>query len=387
MLALVLASLLIPAFGGPANAEILNDDEFGYLEIMDLTVIEDAAQMYLPNGLSINMTRGTYFVPGNEVCINYRGLNDHYVTVLDYSPDRVVKPLVMNEHLTLLNTGLQREYYGTIGDSLGHEYILMLVSDLPFTDEELEAIALAPNEIEIGEKVMMVGVSDFYVNSPGRDPDTVVNWGRGLTGDIPGGQFIDLDEFAIYLDYPLNSYPYNPWPYMYLYPYPRLNSQVYYSQMGPFSNTWYVIPGTQSLTSNFWDYANDSWIDDGLWIIPPGGYWQGTFNMDDPYAYYYLRVLPYLVRENTSYLNLQIEINGTLVQPSIDATGAIGWGEYWTEDPFAYYNLSTLLHQGDNEISLYWPEWENENLQLQMMDIVPEEDATGVLMIETGTSL
>ena len=108
-------------------------------------------------------------------------------------------------------------------------------------------------------------------------------------------------------------------------------------------------------------------------VIPPGGYYQGTFRTDDPYASYWMRVLPYLIRENTSYLSLQMEINGTLVQPTFDISGAIGWGEYWTSDPFAYYSLDRILRTGDNTFRLYWPEDAGDNLRIQMMELVPRE--------------
>jgi len=216
-------------------------------------------------------------------------------------------------------------------------------------------------------------VNDFRVVPYERDPSEVVDRMRSLedvSRDVP---FIELEEFATYLDYPLNVYPYNPWPYMYLYPYARLRPSVYTSRYGPYSRSWYIFPTESGLVSNFWDYATTGWVDRGIWIIPPGSYWEGSFSVDDPYAPYYLRVLPFVTRENQSYMHLQMEINGTLVQPSIDITGAIGWGNYWTSDPFAYYNLSTLLHSGENEIRLYWPEEMEENLELQMVDVQPAE--------------
>jgi hypothetical protein len=160
---------------------------------------------------------------------------------------------------------------------------------------------------------------------------------------------------------------------MYLFPYARFQPTAYIQTLGPLTQTWYVFPTEDNqLRSNFWDYATSGWIDNGIWIIPPGGYWEGRLRVDDPYTPYYLRVLPFQWRENTSYQSLlQVEVNGTLVQPSIDITGAIGWGQYWTTNPFAYYNLNTLLHRGENQIRLYWPQEQTENLDLQMLDVAP----------------
>jgi hypothetical protein len=310
------------------------------------------------------------------VVIHFRGQHDRYATLVDYSPDRKVKPLVMNELTRLTDGGVEREYRGVVGDVLGKEYVLLIITSLPLTDEQLEEIALAPNEIELDEdeNILVVAVNDFLVvqgyATPGIGLDRVVTSPVRTRDDM----FIDLDEFAIYIDYPLNTYPYDPWPYLYLYPYPRFRPTAYMERYGPFTRTWYVFPTLERLKSNFWDYAWAGWIDRGIWIIPPGGYWQGKFRVDDPYADYYLRVLPFIIRENTSYMhNLRVEVNGTLLQPSIDISGAIGWGQYWTSDPFAYYNLQTLLHVGDNTIRLYWPEESESELGLQMMDVVPSE--------------
>lgn len=357
----------------PARAEILNDDEFGSLEIADLSVIDAAADVFGPVGLTFNVTRGGPLRPGQEIAIHYHGQHECYVTILDFSPDRIVKPLVMNEQTKLTDGGLNGDYYGTVGEALGKEYVMMIISRLPLTDERIEELALAPNEIELGDEIVTVAVNDFTVVDAGYNANRVVEWGESVNSGNRGDSFIDLEEFATYLGYPLNTYPYDPWPYMYLYPYPRFRPSVYMEKYGPFSKIWYVVPTGTTITSNFWDYATSGWIDNGIWVIPPGGYWQGTFRPDDPYAAYYLRILPYLIRENTSYQRLQVEINGTLVQSSIDITGAIGWGEYWTTNPFAYYNLATLLHTGNNTIRLYWPEDQTENLELQMVDVAPTE--------------
>ncbi len=359
--------LVMPVF--PTNAEILNDDEFGTLEIIDLSVIETAADIFGPVGLRFNVTRGGPISPGREIIIFYHGFHDQYVSLLDYSPDRIVKPLLMNEHTILTEGGLDREYHGIIGDTLGREYILMIIHNLPLTDERLESIALAPNEIEPDEQILSIAVNDFQVVKPTWTPRDTESRDE-IFRDV---DFIELDEFATFIDYPMNIYPYNPWPYMYLYPYARLRPREYINRIGPFSRNWYVVPIGNTLSSNFWDYASSGWIDDGVWIIPPGGYWQGNLRIDDPYTDYFLRILPYLVQENTSYMRLQVEINGTLVESSIDYTGAIGWGKYWTSDPFAYYDLYRLLRLGDNNVRLYWPEDEYKNLELQMVDMVPAE--------------
>jgi len=374
---LIFAGMLLFLLGlaTPSRAEILNDDEFGWMEIIDFSVIEDAAGMFTPVGLSFNVSRGGYLHPGEEIMIRYRGQHDRYASLIDFSPDRIVKLLVMNEYTSLRDGHLARSYYGTLGDALGMEYIMLVISDLPLTDERLEELALAPNEIQLDTRILSVSVNDFNVVSYGRNPNRVVEWGESLHDTRVEGNFIPLEDMGIDLGYPLNTYPYNPWRYMYLYPYPVFRPEVYRQQYGPFSKTWYVFPQGNTLANNFWDYTTAGWIDNGNFVIPPGGYWRGTFRADDPYASYFMRVLPYLARENESYLNLQIEINGTLVQPSIDITQAIGWGEYWTTDPFAYYDLSRLLRTGDNTVYLYWPETMDENLELQMMDMVPSEIA------------
>jgi len=249
-----------------------------------------------------------------------------------------------------------------------------VVSALPLTDTQLEDLSLAPDEIEFGDLILSAAINDFTVRPVEGNPNRVIEWAEGLDNPT-GGEFIELDEFAEYIDYPLNTYQYNPWPYMYLYPYPRFRPSVYTEQYGPFSRNWYVYPVGNTLQNNFWNYTTTGWIDNGVWVIPPGGYWEGSFNVGDPYSDYYLRVLPYLARENTSYMNLVVEINGSLVQSNIDFTGAIGWGEYWTSDPFSYYSLSRLLRQGDNVVRIYWPEDQDEDLELQMLDMVPAEEA------------
>jgi len=373
MILATVAAMALIVYAGPLRAEILNDDEYGSLEIIDVSVIEQAADMFSPVGLSFNVSRGGPLRPGEEIAIYYRGQHERYVTLLDFSPDRKVKPLVMNELTRLTEGGIEREYRATIGDSLGKEYVVLIISALPLTEERVEGIALAPDEVEIGDEILSMAVNDFSVVGYGRDPGRVVEWGENVRGGSDSDPFIELEEFAQFIDYPLNVYPYNPWPYMYLYPYAKFRPSAYVTRYGPFSRTWYVFPTGERLQSNFWDYATSGWIDNGIWIIPPGGYWQGTFRVDDPYSAYYIRILPYLIRENRSYLSLQMEINGTLVQSSIDATGAIGWGQYWTQDPFAYYNLATLLHMGENSLRLYWPADRDENLELQMVDLVPAE--------------
>ncbi len=370
----VIAFIVVMTFALPASAEILNNDEYGSMEIIDISVIENAADMFSPIGLTFNVSRGGMLYPGEEITIRYQGQHDRWVSILDFSPDRIVKPLVMNNQTRLTDGGLERMYYGTVGDAIGKEYVLMVVSSLPLTDSQLEDIALAPDEIELDDLILSVSVNDFTVRAVEGNPNRVIDWAESLDGP-PVGEFIELAEFAEFLDYPLNTYPYNPWQYMYLYPYARFRPTVYMEQYGPFSKNWYVIPVGNTFQNNFWDYTTTGWIDNGIWVIPPGGHWQGTFYADDPYLDYYLRVLPYLVRENTSYMNLMVEINGTLVQSSIDFTAAIGWGEYWTSDPFAYYSLERLLRQGDNVIRIYWPSDQEEDLELQMLDMVPIEEA------------
>lgn len=363
--------LMIP----PVSAEILNDDEYGSIEIIDFSVIEEAADNFSPVGLSFNVSRGGGLYPGDNVTIYFRGHHDKYVSILDFSPDRKVKPLVINEYTSLAEGGLERAYYSTVGDVTGREYVMLIVTELPVTDARLEEIALAPNEVELDEDILAVAINDFRVVPFGRNPNRVVEWGESLRPGMREGEFIELEDVALFLDYPLNTYPYNPWPYMHLYPRPIFRPRAYTERYGPFSRTWYVFPTGRKLESNFWDYATTGWIERGRWIIPPGGYWEGTFRADNPYADYLLRILPYTVRENNAYADLQVEINGTLVESSIDISGAIGWGEYWTSDPFAYYSLYNLLREGENTLTIYWPEDREENLELQMVDVQPEEVA------------
>jgi len=59
---LVFSFILIPA--ASLRAEILNDDEYGSMELVDLSVIESAAGMFTPVGLSFNVTRGGPIYPG-----------------------------------------------------------------------------------------------------------------------------------------------------------------------------------------------------------------------------------------------------------------------------------------------------------------------------------
>jgi hypothetical protein len=375
LLLAALGILAVVFFPVQARSEILNDDEYGWLEVVDLGVIEEAAGMFPPSSLRFNVGRSGPLSPGDEIVIYYHTWNDYYASLIDYSPDRKVKPLLVNEHTTILDQ-LDRSWAGTVGDAIGTEYILLLVTTQPLTDEELESMALAPNEIETGDKVFYAAVSDFNVVAGGRDPGVIQDWAeanRGYQGNV---QMIELSDFATYIEYPLNRYPYNPWPYMYLYPYARFNPTAYVQRYGPFSKTWYVFPTMQKIECNFWDYAYTGWIDNGIMVIPPGGYWQGTFRADDPYSSYWLRVLPYLIRENRSYYSLRMEINGNLVEPTFDIRGAIGWGQYWTSDPFAYYSIDRFLRTGDNTIRLYWPESESEDLQLQMVDVVPTDVVT-----------
>lgn len=374
LIACILPAMLFAFLSaGAANAEILNDDEYGSIEIIDFSVIEDAVGMFGAVGLSFNVSRGGAFYPGDDITIYFRGNNDRYVSLLDFSPDRKVKPLVINEYTSLLDGGLERAYYSTVGDVTGREYVLLLVTALPITDEGLEEIALAPNEIELDDQIISVAINDFQVVPTGRNPNRVVEWGESLHPGMREGEFIELEDVALYLDYPLNRYPYNPWPYMHLYPRAVFRPRAYTEMYGPFSRTWYVFPTGQRLESNFWDYATTGWIENGRWIIPPGGYWQGSFRADNPYSDYLVRILPYMIRENNA--SLQVEINGTLVESSIDISGAIGWGDYWTSDPFAYYSLHNLLREGENTLSIYWPEEMEENLELQMIDVQSEEVA------------
>jgi len=305
--------------------------------------------------------------------IYYKGLNGYYATLLDFSPDRIVKPLVMNEELSLLD-GLERQFSGTVGDVLGDEYVMLIISRLPLTDSKVESIALAPNEVELDDNIKSVAVNQFTVPRPWNDPDVIVDWAESTRSDYINSNdiMIPLEDFAIYLDYPLNTWRYNPWRYMYLYPYPRFRPTVYLEDYGILSKRWYVFPQGDAIKSNLWDYAYTGWLDNGLYIIPPGGYYQGKFNVDDPYSDYYLRVLPLLTR--SAQTGLRVEINGQLVQSSIDITGAIGWGEFWTSDPFEYYSIRNLLRQGDNELRIYNPEDSIEDVTLQMADILPADE-------------
>ena len=383
--AIMILMLSIP---GVLRAEVMNDDELGSIEIIDISVIEDAARMFTPVGLDFNVNRSGSLYPGDDLMIRFRGQHDTYVSILDFTADREVKPLVMNEHVILGDGGLQRETWWTVGDSLGKEYIMMIVTNLPLTDEEMETIALAPNEVELEGKIVGVAINDFRVIGTGRDPDMIVDMyddGDGnpvdyLTLEDIGGERlrpwdgitrIPLSDFAVYIDYPLNTYPYNPWRYMYLYPYARIKPITYMDRYGFFSNVYYIIPSGPEIRTNFLNYATTGWLDDGIIIIPPGGYWEGSFEVGDMYRDYYLRVLPYLIRENTSWQRLQIEINGTLVQSNIDFSGAIGFGEYYTYNPFGYYNAQLFMRPGNNMLRIYWPEDEEENLELQLVDIVP----------------
>jgi uncharacterized protein (DUF427 family) len=297
---------------------------------------------------------------------------------------------VRNELLQHSDGGLDRETWWTVGDTIGAEFILMVATNLPLTDDELEAIALAPNEVEIADKIVSVAVNDFRVVETGRDPDVIVDTYGGsdqngvnyLTLEDIGGQRLQnwdgvtrlpLSEFAVYYDYPLNTYPYNPWAYMYLYPYPQFKAITYLDRYGFMTNVYYIIPTGVDIRTNFLNYANTGWLDNGIWVIPPGGYWEGTFEVGDMYRDYYLRVLPFLVRENTSWQRLRVEINGTLVEPNIDFSGAIGFGDYYTYNPFGYYNAWLYMRPGNNTLRIYWPEDEEQNLELQMVDIVPTD--------------
>jgi hypothetical protein len=371
---LIMATVLLIG-STKSRAEILNDDEFGSIEIQDISVIENAADMFTPGSLRFDVPRGGALGAGSDLIIYYHGMHGRYVTLIDYSPDRKVKPLVMNQETKLTDGGLSREFRATVGDQLGQEYVLMVISNLPLSDSRIEEIAQAPDKIEIGDEIVMAAVSDFKVVEANNPPDRSIHPPTPEPIPMRDDMFLELSDFATYIDYPLNTYPYDPWPYMYLYPYARFVPTAYYKRFGMLTNTWYVFPTTQSIQSNFWDYASDGWIDNGIWIIPPGGYWQGTFRTDNPYSNYYMRILPYLIQQNTSFARLQVEINGTLVQPSIDITGAIGWGTYWTSNPFAYYSLNNILHRGNNQIRLYWPQEETDNLELQMMDILPTDTA------------
>jgi hypothetical protein len=395
-------------FAMPAavKAEVLNDDELGSIEIVDISVIENAAGMFTPVGLAFNFSRGGTLNPGDDLMIQYRGLNDTYVSLLDYSPDRKVKPLVMNEHLLLTDGDIERETWWTVGDSLGKEYIMMIVTNLPLTDAELETISLAPDEVTLEGKIVSVAINDFRIVAPGRDPgmynsidgDPVDTLSLEDIGGQPlnhwdGVTRIPLSDFGGYSVYPLNTYPYNPWGYMYLYPYPRIKPITYMDRYSFFSNVYYIIPSGPEIRTNFLNYATTGWLDDGVMIIPPGGYWEGSFEVGDMYRDYYLRVLPYLIRENTSWQQLQIQINGTLVTSNIDFSNAIGYGDYYTYNPFGYYNAQLYMRPGNNTFRIYWPQDEEENLELQLVDIVPSDMVTSEIdeavadeeLVDTGT--
>ncbi|MCX6647181.1 MAG: hypothetical protein NTY09_12615 [bacterium] len=395
-------------FAMPATvrAEVLNDDELGSIEIVDISVIENAAGIFTPVGLAFNFARGGTLNPGDDLMIQYRGLNDTYISLLDYSPDRKVKPLMMNEHVLLTDGDIERETWWTVGDSLGKEYIMMIVTNLPLTDEELETISLAPDEVTLEGKIVCVAVNDFRVIGPGRDPG-MYNSIDGtpvetLSLEDIGGQPLNqwdgvtrltLSDFGGYSIYPLNTYPYNPWGYMYLYPYPRIKPITYMDRYSFFSNVYYIIPSGPEIRTNFLNYATTGWLDDGVIVIPPGGYWEGSFEVGDMYRDYYLRVLPYLIRENTSWQQLQIQINGTLVQSNIDFSNAIGFGDYYTYNPFGYYNAQLFMRPGNNTLRIYWPQTEEENLELQLVDIVPsdmvdseiDEAAADEVLVDTET--
>jgi hypothetical protein len=386
--AAVAVMVLVLSLPGALRAEVLNDDEFGSLEIIDISVIEELTGVYTPVGLDFNLTRGSTYYPGDDLMIRFMGQHEMYVTIIDYSPDRTVKPLVVNEHTTLTDGGLHRETWWTIGSSLGKEYILMIVSRLPLTDARIETIALAPNEVELDETILKMAVNDFRVVASGRDPGVIVdmysNSGHGNMNllsieDLGGTRLsewdgvtrIPLSDFGYVMNYPMNTYPYNPWSYMYLYPYPKLVPTAYIDRYGFFSNIYYVIPSGPEIRTNLFDYANLGWLDDGIWIIPPGGSFEGKFRVGEYYSDYYFRVLPHLIQQNTSYQRLHVEINGYRLEPNIDFSGAIGFGGYYTYDPFAYYNAWPYMRPGQNTVRLYWPEDEEENFEIQMMDIIP----------------
>jgi len=374
------------AMPAPVRAEVLNDDELGSIEIVDDSLIENAAGMFTPVGLAFNVARGGSLIPGDDLMIQYRGLNDTYVSLLDFTADRKVKPLVMNQHILLTDGELERETWWTVGDSLGKEYIMMIITNLPLTDDELQTIALAPDEVTIGDKIVSASVNDFRVVASGRDPGMYNNLdGTSQNtlsiediGGTPLNQWdgvtrLTLSDFGGYSVYPLNTYPYNPWGYMYLYPYPRIKPITYMDRYSFFSNVYYIIPSGPEIRTNFMNIATTSWLDNGVMIIPPGGYWEGSFEVGDMYSDYYLRVLPYLMRENTSWQRLQIQINGTLVTSNIDFSNAIGYGDYYTYNPFGYYNANLYMRPGNNTFRIYWPQDEQENLELQLVDIVPSD--------------
>jgi len=387
LIAVGLMVLIFPA--GNARAEILNDDEFGSLEILDMSVIEEAAGMYTPVGLSMNLSRGGGFRAGDEIYLYCHGQNDKYMSIIDFTPDRKVKPLVINE-LTAFGQGeLDRTWHGVINEPLGHEYILMIISNLPLTDANLEDIALAPNEIEIGDLIVSVAINDFYVIAGGRDPNEVVDWGENNPGinfmnmdsvtGYTGHEPIPLSEMGEQLEYPSWIHPHKLWTRVHGYRYPWLVPTAYIDDYGIFSNVYYTVPVGVDIRSNFWNYASSGWIDNGIWIIPPGGYWSADFSVGDNYYNYYMRILPYLIRETTNYSHLGISINGVPVgNPVFDIRDAIGWGLYWDENPFMYYTLGSYLKSGVNTITLYWPSEESENLELQMMDVLPDTVLTGV---------
>lgn len=371
---------LIALLSVQVRAEVLNNDQFGSVEIKDLSVIDKAAGMLTPSGLRFDVSRGGAVYPGDQVTIFYQGVNGMYSTLVDYSPDRKVKPLVMNDLVKISDNqgGLQRQFQGAIGNALGDEYILLITSNKPLDDKRLQDIALAPDKLEIKDDIVAAAVNNFKVVQKYNAPDRSIGGVNPQPVPINNGNMIPLSDFTTYQNYPLNTYPYNPWPYMYLYPYARFQPTQYINTLGPLTETWYVFPTDQgTLKSNFLDYASDAWIDKGIWIVPPGAGWQGTLQVDNPYTPYYLRILPYLARQNTSYLDLlQVQINGTPIKPDMDLyNNSIGYGQYETNNPFAYYNLNSLLHQGINQISISWPQDQTDNFQLQMMDVLPTDVA------------
>jgi len=389
-IAVVIAALLLFAVPATqARAEILNDDEYGAIEILDMSVIEEVAGIYTPVGLNLNKSRGAGFRAGDELIIYYHGQHDMYVSILDFTPDRRVKPLVINEHTSFGTGELDRTYYSVVNEPLGHEYILMIISKLPLTDARLEEIALAPNEIEIDDQIVSVAVNDFYIIAGGTDPTEAGESRRDQPGfhyrDVTGYTGLDpipLSEVGETVGHPSWLNPHKLWTHNNRYANPWLVPTSYIEQYGMFSNVYYTIPVGVDIRSNFWNYATSGWIDDGIWIIPPGGYWSADFTVGDEYYDYYMRILPYLMRDRTTYSNVGISINGVPIgNPVFDIRDAIGWGYYWDENPFMYYNLQSYLRSGVNTITLYWPGDADDNLTFQMVDILPETVLTGEVEI------
>jgi hypothetical protein len=367
-----LAALTLLFLPGPSRAEILNNDEFGSIVLKDLAPIETAAGTFTVSRLTFNVPRNGNLSPGDYITIYYKGINDSYVSILDYSSDRKVKPVVLNELTKLNDGGLDRTYSNPIGDTLGRDYVLLVISSEPLSDSRLQDIATAPDKLEIKDEILAAAVNTFLV-VPSHDI-TIDNPTGPESRPVIGNTnlFLPIEDFGIYINFPQNTYPYDPWHYMYLYPYARFVPRVYIQQYGPI--TWYVFPQDGQLTSNFFSYTQGDIASNGLWLIQPGGFWEGTFNFSGSDSSFYLRILPFL-RENINYSDAVITINGVPVMRTEDVPSEVGSGDYRSRNPFAYYDLKSALRQGQNTLRLEWPNTETENLQLQMMDILPSSTA------------